>query len=26
MAPNNEGAIPDVIARARKLVKNRAAA
>ena len=26
MAPNNEGAIPDVIAKARKLVKNRAAA
>jgi len=26
MAPNNEGAIPDVIAKARKLVKNRALA
>jgi methylenetetrahydrofolate reductase (NADPH) len=26
MAPNNESAIPDVIAKARKLVKNRAAA
>ena len=26
MAPNNEGAIPDVITRARKLVKNRALA
>jgi methylenetetrahydrofolate reductase (NADPH) len=26
MAPNNEAAIPDVIARARKLVKNRALA
>jgi methylenetetrahydrofolate reductase (NADPH) len=26
MAPNNEGAIPDVIAKARRLVKNRAVA
>ena len=26
MAPNNEAAIPDVIAKARKLVKNRALA